>query len=555
MWNSRLAPLAFALALTACAQASAGSGTGGEPPAGPVDVAVDTAAGRAPISPFVYGFNGTGAGDSPAGTTWLRLGGNRWTTYNWETNWSNAGSDYGFHNDLHLGAPADGVAHAAVPALAYAKAGGMGFAATIPMQGWVAADARDEGTLASVTTVDRTGATVATAGRFLPNRPAKGSAFSATPSTTDGSVYQDELAWYLASRWAGAATPLHLELDNEPDLWFETHREVQPSRISYQELLSRSVASAAAIKEAAPGAVVLGPVSYGWNGYVYLQDAPDKSTYGDFLDHYLDRMAAASATAGRRLLDVLDLHYYTEAESPAGTRVTAMGGAEDNTTPAVVAARVQSARSLAAGYVESSWIVRAMTGGQAVALIPRMLGKIAARYPGTKLALTEYNFGGENHVSGAVVQADALGLFGREGLYAGAFWPLTNAAGAAWAQAAWRAYRNYDGAGSSFGDTSVQATSTDLDHLAVYASISGTSTGKVVLVLIHRPTVVGGALERKSRTVRVALANATALGTARAWQLTAASRTPARLADQAVTGNSVTFTLPAMSVTTVELTP
>ena len=317
MWNL-LAPLALALALTGCDQGSVALAAGVEQPAGPVDVAVDTGAGRAPISPFVYGFNGTGAGDSPPGTTWLRVGGNRWTTYNWETNWSNAGSDYGFHNDLHLGAPADGAAHAAVQALAHAKANGLGYVATIPIQGWVAGDARDEGTLASVTTVDRTGATVATSGRFLPNRPAKGSAFSATPSTTDGSVYQDELAWVLASRWSGAATPLHLELDNEPDLWFETHREVQPSRISYEELLARSIASAAAIKEAAPGAVVLGPVSYGWNGYVYLQDAPDKHTYGDFLDYYLDRMAAASATAGKRLLDVLDLHYYTEAESAAG---------------------------------------------------------------------------------------------------------------------------------------------------------------------------------------------------------------------------------------------
>ena len=55
--------------------------------------------------------------------------------------------------------------------------------------------------------------------------------------------------------------------------------------------------------------------------------------------------------------------------------------------------------------------------------------------------------------------------------------------------------------------------------------------------------------------MRIALTNATPLGTARAWQLTSASTTPARLADQVVSGNSVTFTLPAMSVTTVELTP
>jgi hypothetical protein len=32
-----------------------------------------------------------------------RIGGNRWTAYNWETNASNAGSDYLYQNDTYLG--------------------------------------------------------------------------------------------------------------------------------------------------------------------------------------------------------------------------------------------------------------------------------------------------------------------------------------------------------------------------------------------------------------------------------------------------------------------
>src|SRR5262249_55036757 len=58
------------------------------------------------ISPFVYGYNAGSAASAPPGATWLRLGGNRWTAYNWTNNYSNAGSDYGpYHNDNLMGSP------------------------------------------------------------------------------------------------------------------------------------------------------------------------------------------------------------------------------------------------------------------------------------------------------------------------------------------------------------------------------------------------------------------------------------------------------------------
>jgi mannan endo-1,4-beta-mannosidase len=69
-------------------------------------VAIDSSQNRHAISPFIYGYNGGSAADSPPGATWLRLGGNRWTAYNWETNYSNAGSDWGpYSNDTYMGAP------------------------------------------------------------------------------------------------------------------------------------------------------------------------------------------------------------------------------------------------------------------------------------------------------------------------------------------------------------------------------------------------------------------------------------------------------------------
>ena len=56
-----------------------------------------------PISPYIYGINFySGVTGAPPQLTFDRAGGNRWTAYNWETNASNAGSDYLYENDDFL---------------------------------------------------------------------------------------------------------------------------------------------------------------------------------------------------------------------------------------------------------------------------------------------------------------------------------------------------------------------------------------------------------------------------------------------------------------------
>ena len=56
-----------------------------------------------PISPWIYGLNFyTGVTGAPPRLNLDRAGGNRWTAYNWETNASNAGSDYLYENDDYL---------------------------------------------------------------------------------------------------------------------------------------------------------------------------------------------------------------------------------------------------------------------------------------------------------------------------------------------------------------------------------------------------------------------------------------------------------------------
>ena len=110
-----------------------------------------------------------------------------------------------------------------------------------------------------------------------------------------------------------------------------------------------------------------------------------------------------------------------------------------------------------------------------------MRDKIAADYPGTLLAIT----GGTSAagcISGAVA-GGVLGIFGREGV-------ASRLLGAerrrSCANAAFRAYRNYDGAGAAFGDTSSPPPATP--HRYHYASLDATNPGRVVIIAINRRT-------------------------------------------------------------------
>ena len=181
-------------------------------------------------------------------------------------------------------------------------------------------------------------------------------------------------------------------LDNEPMLWNSTHMDVHSEAASYDEVAERGIAYAQAIKSADPSAQILGPVSWGWTAYFYsaLDAAPggawwlnpqDQNSHGGlpFLVWYLQQMAQFETTNGQRLLDFLDIHYY-----PQQTGVALNG-------PGNVARqdlRFESTRSLwDPDYNDNSWI------NETVRLLPRMKEWINQNYPGTKLAITEYNFG------------------------------------------------------------------------------------------------------------------------------------------------------------------
>ena len=510
------------------------------------------------LSPWIYGYNAASAASAPPGVTLLRAGGNRFTAYNWETNASNAGSDYYYHNDNYLSSSSAAGA-AVTPVIDSAQAAGGAALIAVPMLGFVSSNENQ---------LDECGmnasgqCTVPISQNFIPSVPRKGTPFT-DPPAPDGHVYQDEFVHFLATKYpAGfaAGPPIFLSLDNEPDLWSSTHAEIERTQTTYASLLGRTLALTRALKAVAPNALTFGPVSYGLFGYMTLQNAPDRDTANPakdwFLDYYLRQLAAAQATDGHRLLDVLDLHWYSSATG-GGVGVTGTSNAS-----AVQAARVQAPRSLwDIGYVESSWITRDIFADYTrsppspgpVELLPRLRQKIAADYPGTALAFTEYSHGGGNDITGAVAESDTLGIFGRDGVFAAAYWPL--GADERFSSSAFRSFRDYDDAGGHFGNTSFAAASSDDSKASVYASLDAGAPGRVVIVVVNKLN--------QTITAGLGLRHSQALATGHLYQVTAGSPydpptksvVPQAAGTVSMAAGAVQLALPAWSVTTLVLTP
>ncbi len=441
----------------------------GSPGSADVTFTIRSDTARRAISPLIYGINDD-ARIAQVKQALVRAGGNRWTAYNWENNASNAGSDYCFQNDGQLSS-SETPGEAVRTRIASATANGASALITVPIVDYVAADKNGN------CDVRNSGPNYLQT-RFRQNRSTKGSSLSTSPDKSDGYVYQDEFVNFV--KGAVPSAQVVFTLDNEPDLWADTHAEVHPNALTYDELVSRNIDYAKAVKRVWPGALVTGFVSYGWAGYVNLQGAPDAAGKGDFTDYYLAQMKAAEAANGQRLIDYLDLHWYPEAK---GDGVRIIGS---STSAGVVEARVQAPRSLwDETYTETSWIAQSSTQGP-ITLLPRMNAKIAAKYPGTRLAITEWNYGGGGHISGALATADTLGAFGREGVGLATMWRLNSSE--AFTEAAFMAYRNFDGGGARFGDTSIQAVTNDRAAASVYASTDANNPGRVVIVAINKRT-------------------------------------------------------------------
>lgn len=451
-------------------------------------VRVDVRAAGRPISPYIYGVAGADAQVMrELGATLNRWGGNPSSRYNWVNGHAwNAGRDWEFRNVDYLGSD-DSAADLFV---SEALSTGVAPLMTVPMIGWVSRNGRNEvrsmGVPAHGGPAIRPGSAAIAAYDPAANRqltsvaslPRKSGPMVDHPDPATTTVYQDEWIHHLVTQFATQPAAVSLvAMDNEPDLWSETHADVHPVRMGYDDMFQTFESYATAVKAQAPWARILGPDVSGWTSYQYsaldrgtdnFRAHADRIAHGDqpFLPWWLARVAKEDKARGSRSLDLLDVHFYPQAQgvdSPADD-------------PATQALRIRSTRSLYdPSYTDESWI------DQPVMLVPRLKSWIAQNYPGTGVAITEYRWGGEGDVSGAVALAQVLGIFGREGVDVASYWrfPKPNSP----AGAAFRLYGNFDGRGARFGDVSLPATS-NRPEVSIFAA-RNSKTAAIDLMLVN----------------------------------------------------------------------
>lgn len=481
-------------------------------------VVVERLAERQAINPLIYGINFAweGSKERPAAAaniraTTRRWGGNTTSRYNWKLDISNLASDWYFEvlpdpatevERLPGGSSFDKMVDAV-------RASGGVMMGTVPILGWTA---KARLRMCSFP-VERYGAQCRTDPywRSCGNGQRPDCRTNLVNDPTEVHAWQDEsfaAEWvrYVAGRYgrANQGGVAIWSLDNEPVWWSATHRDIHPEAQEYDETVEKGIRYARAVKQADPTALVAGPVSAGWeslyfslrdcnagwssrgvNGgkdWQYWNNPVDRRAHGGvaFVPWYLQKFREAEEREGVRLLDVLDVHGYV---APEGIMFSRRGDA------ALERLRLTSTRVFWDPNYTAEWLpnveeLDSPEYGKPVqpALVPRMKRWVKENYPGLQTAITEYHWGAAESITGAIAQADLLGIFGREGLDIATLWaPSTPEAPLAFA---FRMFRNYDGQGSTFGETSVRAAAENVDQVAAFAAER--SDGALTVLLLNK---------------------------------------------------------------------
>ena len=342
-------------------------------------------------------------------------------------------------------------------------------------------------------------------------------------------------------------------LDNEPGLWDSTHFDVHPAYTTYDELWSKTQTFGALIKSRDPSALVSGIEEWGYLGYFFSSSdsnqhsTADKDSHGGLyhVDYLLTQARNYEQTQGIRVFDIASLHIYPQGDHAQQIFEYRPWDAAEEIQIATKQLRNRSTRSLwDPAYVDESWIPDIGIDSGIVRLIPRLRDWVNKDYPGTKIGITEYNWGpdaqaNDNDMSGATAQADVLGIFGREGLDLGVRWTSPRAGSTSYN--AFKMYRNYDGAHSKFGDLSVSAVAPDPDNVAAFAALRSTDRNLTIMIVGKNFT--------DTTPVTVNVANFVPSRSAEVRQLTAANTFAAPTTLAANPGPSYMLNVPPSTIT------
>jgi len=169
---------------------------------------------------------------------------------------------------------------------------------------------------------------------------------------------------------------------------------------------------------------------------------------------------------GVQLVDVIDVHIY-----PQGANVGT--SAED---PLTAALRLRSTRDLwDPTYTDESWI------NEPIYLIPRIQEWIGTYNPGLQVAVSEYNWGTDDIITGALAQVMILGIFAKSQVYLATRWVAPDLDTKT--EEAFRIFTNYDGKGSSVQGNSIGAESNNSIEAEAYAF---NNNGQLFVIIVNK---------------------------------------------------------------------
>ncbi len=506
-------------------------------------VNVNANANRHAISPLIYGANWSDQATlSDLNLSVNRRGGNATSTYNWQINAANRAGDWYFES---LG-ESDGSAPSAAPDafITSTKAGGAQPLITIPMLDWMAklGPGRSGLTPYSIAKYGpQTGHDPywSDAGNGIGTNAATGTTWTIRTNNPNdayvpnNSTIQQQWVQYLTNKFGNASSNgvRYYVMDNEYGVWPSNHRPLMTNGPTMDRIRDLLLDYGGKVKAVDPAAKIVAPEEWGWPNYfnspydTSVSGGADRAAHGgwDYIPWLLNQLKATNDATGQRLLDYFSLHYYPQYDEFS----------QGDSSTAAQLKRNECTRDLwDPNYVSSSWI------GASVHLIPRMKAWVDTYYPGTKLAITEYSWGAGGHISGAIAEADVLGIFGREGVDIGTFWGDLTSTDPIYK--AFKMYRNYDGSKSTFGDISVSTIVANPDNVSAFAAQRSTNGTLTVMVICKYLT--------NNTPITVNLGNFMPGDTAQVWQLTSAN-TINHLADAAVSSGSISFSAPAQSIT------
>src|SRR5271163_1757085 len=497
-------------------------------------LSVDAAGNPHAINPDIYGIASYGLDAGFAKEIQVpnvRWGGDATTRYNWMVDSSNAGFDWYFMGGNGQASPTPS-ASADLMVSTYKAASNAHALLTIPIIPYVNKTAAWNCSFP----VSVYGPQQSMNPYVHPNGDNCGNSLTTSGTQLmDNNIYWNhidnttglQLGWvqHLVTTFGTAASGgvPYYQLDNEPGGWSNTHRDVEPVQPDYDAIISLGQQYAAAIKQADASAKVFGPVDFTLGGWIGTPSKQNNLYAGQY---YLQQMAAYDAANNQRILDYFDEHYYG-------------GGSTD-------ALELADTRSLwDPTYNSGTWVEQYYFDGP-MNLLPRFQSWIQTYYPGTKLSISEYSFAmGTNPLVDMLTETDVLGIYGVQSLDFANMWNVPKPTDPL--AYSFRIYRNFDGAGGQFGDTSVTSNSTDQSQLSVYGALRS-ADGALTIVAINKTT--------SAIQTSLTLANFNPTGTAAVYTYSntnlnqIVAGTPVAVASKAVS-----YTFPAYSVTVFVFTP